>query len=310
MKTILVTGGSGMVGRTLKDLINNDINKWIFLSSKDCDLTYRDQVNKLFEEIKPDHVIHLAANVGGLYKNIRERVSMFKDNVRMNENVLEACNNYGIQKAIFCLSSCIYPHKPSKYPMDETMIHDSEPHPSNEGYGYSKRMMELQCRSYNKQFNRQYICLIPVNLYGPYDNFNLEDSHVIPGLIHRLLLAKKNNENFQMYGTGKPLRQFIHSKDFCKILIKCLNTDIKKNTVICSDGEISIKDLTLLIAKKIGYDLNKISNDESKSDGCLRKTVKSIYFDKLFPDFKYMKLEVGIEDTISWFKKNYDNCRK
>lgn len=310
MKTILVTGGSGMVGRTLKDLIKNDLNKWIFLSSKDCDLTYRDQVNKLFEKIKPDHVIHLAANVGGLYKNIRERVAMFKDNVRMNENVLEACNNNNIQKAIFCLSSCIYPHNPSTYPMDETMIHESEPHPSNEGYGYSKRMMELQCRNYNEQYKRKYICLISVNLYGPYDNFNLEDSHVIPGLIHRLLLAKKNNTNFQMYGTGKPLRQFIHSKDFCKILVESLFTDLKKNTIICSDNEISIKDLTLLIAKKINFDISKISKDEKKSDGCLIRTVKSIYFKELFPNFNYMKLEDGIENTVNWFIKNYENCRK
>ena len=255
-------------------------------------------------------IVHLAANVGGLYKNLREKISIFKDNIRINENVLEACNEFNIEKGIFCLSSCIFPYKPSKYPMDETMIHESEPHHSNEGYGYAKRMMELQCRNYNEQFNRKYICLIPVNLYGPYDNFNLNDSHVIPGLIHRLILAKKNNTDFIMYGTGTPLRQFIHSKDFSKIIIKTLFEYNGDKNIICANDEISIKDLTYLIANKIGYNINRITADINKSDGCLRKTVKSIYFKQIFPNFKFTKLDNGIKDTINWFINNYSNCRK
>ena len=307
---ILVTGGSGMVGQNLRELVQDNSNEWIFSSSKDCNLTNLESVLNYFEKIKPTLVVHLAANVGGLYKNLREKTSMFKDNVRINENILEACNKFNVEKGVFCLSSCIFPYKPSKYPMDENMIHESEPHPSNEGYGYSKRMMEMQCRNYNQQFNRKYICLIPVNLYGPYDNFNLNDSHVIPGLIHRLILAKNNNENFLMYGTGTPLRQFIHSKDFSKIIIKTLFEYDGKKSIICANDEISIKDLTYLIAKKIGYDTNKIQSDTSKSDGCLKKTVKSIYFEKIFPNFKFMTLDEGIENTINWFKINYSNCRK
>ena len=299
-----------MVGKSLEDISKKYNKEFIFLSSKDCDLTKIDEVDDLFKKINPDYIIHLAANVGGLYKNLRERTSMFKDNVRINENVLEMCHKYNVQRGIFCLSSCIFPYKPSKYPMNETMIHESEPHPSNEGYGYSKRMLEMQCRNYNKQYGREYICLIPVNLYGPYDNFSLEDSHVIPGLIHRLYLSKKNNTKFNMFGSGKPLRQFIYSYDFSKIILNTLFEYKDTKPIICCDSEITIKDLTYLIAKYSDYNINNIDNDISKSDGCLKKTVDGSYFKLIFPEFKYTSLEEGIKETIEWFNKNYEKCRK
>jgi GDP-L-fucose synthase len=308
--SIIVTGGSGMVGRSLEDISKKYNKDFIFLSSKDCDLTKVDEVDNLFKKINPDYIIHLAANVGGLYKNLRERTRMFKDNVRINENVLEMCHKYNVQRGIFCLSSCIFPYKPSKFPMNETMMHESEPHPSNEGYAYSKRMLEMQCRNYNEQYGREYICLIPVNLYGPYDNFSLEDSHVIPGLIHRLYLSKKNNTKFSMFGSGKPLRQFIYSYDFSRIILKTLFEYKDTKSIICCDSEITIKDLTYLIAKYSDYDINNIGNDISKSDGCLKKTVDGSYLKLIFPEFKYISLEEGIKKTIEWFNKNYEKCRK
>ena len=311
MKKIIVTGGSGMVGKSLKDIVENDKNhEWIFLSSNDCDLRDINSVFEIFNKIKPYYIIHLAANVGGLYKNLKEKVSMFKDNIRINENVLEMCNKFNVQKGIFCLSSCIFPYKPSKYPMDEYMIHESEPHPSNESYGYSKRMMEVQCRNYNEQYGRQYICLIPVNLYGPYDNFNLDDSHVIPGIIHRMYTNIKNDKDFTMYGTGKPLRQFIYAYDFSNIIINILFKYEDTKPIICCDDEISIKNLTFMIAKIFKYDNSKIHNDTSKSDGCMIKTVDNTYFKQLFPEFKYTTLEDGLYKTIEWFKENYEQCRK
>jgi GDP-L-fucose synthase len=311
---ILVTGGSGMVGRCLKDIINvskYNNEEFIFLSSKDCDLTKIDKVDELFKGIKPDYIIHLAANVAGLFKNLRENVSMFRDNIRINENILEMANKYDVQKGIFCLSSCIYPIKPSKFPMDETMIHESEPHYSNEGYAYSKRMMAIQCSNYNKQFGREYICLIPVNLYGPYDNFNLEDSHVAPGLIHKFYNYKKFNKSFKIFGTGKPLRQFLYSYDFAKIILKFMfDYNESEKFIICCDNEISIKKLTQIIAQLYNCDLNKIEFDLTKSDGCLKKTVDGSLFKKIYPDFKYTNLEDGLKNTIDWFDKNYETCRK
>tara|TARA_B100000886_G_C20415684_1_gene489177 strand:+ start:1511 stop:2449 length:939 start_codon:yes stop_codon:yes gene_type:complete len=310
---VLVTGGSGMVGKCLKEICDKKFinNEFIFLSSKDCDLTKIDDVDKLFNENKPDFIIHLAANVGGLYKNLREKISMFKDNIRMNENILEISNKYNVQRGIFCLSSCIFPHKPKKYPMNESMMHESEPHPSNEGYGYSKRMMEMQCRNYNQQFGRKYICLIPVNLYGPHDNFNLEDSHVIAGLIHKFYNQKIKNTQFKMYGSGKPLRQFIYSYDFANIILKFL-FDYHENyeSIICCNDEICIKDLTDMICKLSGCNENEIICDLTKPEGCMRKTVDNSLFNKIYPDFEYTSLEEGLKSTINWFYDNYENCRK
>jgi len=308
---ILVTGGSGMVGKCIQDICKQtkDKNNFIFLSSKDCNLTKINEVDKLFNKIRPNFIIHLAANVGGLFKNLREKTSMFRDNVRINENVLEMSNKYNIERGIFCLSSCMFPYMPEKYPMNESMIHASHPHPSNEGYGYSKRMMEMQCKNYNSQYGRKYICVIPVNLYGPYDNFNLEDSHVIAGIIHRFHIKK--NKPFIMYGSGKPLRQFIYSYDFAAIILKFLfEYKGNLNSIICCNNEISIKDLTEMISLIYGYKTNEIMCDLSKSDGCMRKTVDGSLFKKIFPEFKYTKLEDGLKYTINWFKMNYNTCRK
>lgn len=310
---VLVTGGSGMVGKCLQDIIKkyDTIHEFVFLSSSDCDLTNIDDLDKIFNNIKPDFIIHLAANVGGLYKNLREKTTMFKDNVRMNENVLEISNKYNIQRGIFCLSSCIFPYNPDKFPMDESMIHDSKPHPSNEGYGYSKRMMEMQCRNYNAQFSREYICLVPVNLYGPYDNFNLEDSHVIPGLIHKFYNFNKYKTKLTIYGSGRPLRQFLFSYDFAKIILMFLFEYSGDNRlVICCNDEISIKSLIDMLCSINGCTKNEITYDSTKSDGCIKKTVSNSLFKKIFPDFEYTTLDDGIKYTVDWFERNFHNCRK
>ena len=307
---ILVTGGSGMIGKNLQNITNHEKYTWIYLSSKDGDLRNIINVESIFKKYKPNYVIHLAANVGGLYKNMREKTAMFRDNVRMNENILEICNKYNIQKAIFCLSSCMYPINPSKFPMNEDMIHESYPHKTNEGYAYAKRMLEMQCRNYNTEFGRQYICLIPVNLYGFYDNFHLEDSHVVPGLIHKIYLSKQHRSKFIIYGTGKPLRQFLYAEDFAKIIIKVMfDYNYTKPIIICNACEVSITELANIICNKFDYS-NDIEYDVSKSDGCIKKTMSNQYFLQLFPNFKFTELECGISKTINWFVKNYEICRK
>ena len=233
---ILVTGGSGMVGMNIQftqqciDMMKDD--DYIFLSSKDCDLTNKTEVDNLFATGHFDRVIHLAAKVGGLYKNMSSNCEMLIHNMRMNMNVLEACNKYNITRAIFCLSSCVYPAEPCGFPMTENMIDASPPHHSNEGYSYSKRMIKVLCDHYNKDFGREYICLSPVNLYGPYDNYNLKNSHVIPGLVHRMsnfVEHKKrkpeSSNTFDVYGSGKALRQFLYAPDFAQIIIQFLNNE-------------------------------------------------------------------------------------
>ena len=223
---ICITGGTGMVANYIKDAIKEmySEHEFIFLSRLDCDLRRREKVLLVFSVYKFDYVIHLAAAVGGLYKNMNDNIGMFSDNIKINENVLEACHKNNIKRGIFCLSSCVYPANPSHFPMDESMLHESQPHPSNEGYSYAKRMLEMQTRQYNKAYGYEYICVTPVNMYGKYDNFSLQDGHFIPMIMHRFfqeLSYRHYNPGgkFEAYGSGMPLRQFLYAGDFAKIIL-------------------------------------------------------------------------------------------
>jgi GDP-L-fucose synthase len=308
---VLVTGGSGMVGNCIKDSCSQlKDDEFIFLSSSDGDLTVKENVNSIFEKHKPDYVIHLAANVGGLYKNMKFRVEMLRDNLLINEYVLEMCHKYNVQKGMFCLSTCIFPNSPSKFPMTEEMLHESAPHPSNAGYALAKRLLEVQCSNYNKQHGREYLCITPVNLYGPYDNFNIEESHVIPGIIHRMYLSRDKEDPFIMYGTGTPLRQFLYAPDLARIMLKIMKEYSGDHTnIICCNEETTIKDVTEKIHSLMNMK-GPIVSDISMSDGCMRKTVSNEKMTQYFPDFEYTNLDDGLKETISWFITNYDICRK
>jgi len=311
---ILVTGSNGMIGTTIKKYsVKYPNHKFIFLTRKECDLTNQKQVDKFFKNNRIDLIIHLAANVGGLYKNLRNNAKILSDNIKINTNVIDSCNKYNIKKGIFILSSCIFPINLNKFPMDEDDLHKGPPHYSNEGYSYAKRLMEIQCRMYNNDFNRNYICLTPVNLYGPYDNFNLDDSHVIPGLMHRFYLEKIiKDSKYIVFGSGKPLRQFLFSNDFVNIILKLLfdHNGSQKHFICCNDFEITIKEMVFILCKVMNISVDRIIFDDNKSDGCYRKTVSNSKFNKIFPKFKYTKLNVGLKKTYDWFKKNYNNLRQ
>lgn len=146
------------------------------------------------------------------------QVTFYRENMLINDNVMEACRVHGVQKLVSCLSTCIFPDK-TTYPIDETMIHDGPPHPSNEGYAYAKRMVDVMNRCYREQYGCRFTSVIPTNVFGPHDNFSIEDGHVIPGLIHKCFLAKRDGHPFVIWGSGSPLRQFIHSMDLGALLV-------------------------------------------------------------------------------------------
>lgn len=316
---IVVTGGTGMVGCSILNILTSDdeiMAKWeehkfIYLSSKDLDLTDRENTLKFFKDTKPDYIIHLAANVGGLYKNQENNIKMFSDNIKINENVLEGCRLNKVMRGIFVLSSCIYPINPSKFPMDESMVHESPPHYSNEGYAYAKRMLELQCRQHNK-LGYEFICLTPVNLYGPYDNYKIKDAHLIPALMHRFHLHSQVGKSLLAYGTGRPERQFLYSKDFAKIILLILgNKDIKSGNIICcTDEEYKIVDVVDKLATAMRLNKENIHWDATKSDGCMKKTVSNEKLKKIIKDYNFVSLDEGLKETYDWFIKNYDMIRK
>ena len=209
---ILITGGFGLIGKAIQEICKNYEYEFIFVSSKDYDLTNYEKTREMFEKYHPEYVIHLAACVGGLFKNMKYKVDMYENNININNNVLKCSHDFRVKKLISCLSTCIFPDK-IDYPIKEEKMHDGPPHDSNNSYAYAKRMLEIHSKAYQEQYNDNFICIIPTNIYGPNDNYSLEDGHVIPSLIHQCYLSKKNDKKFIVKGTGKPLRQFIYSID-------------------------------------------------------------------------------------------------
>ncbi|CAG8447305.1 137_t:CDS:2 [Funneliformis mosseae] len=317
-KVILVTGGSGLVGKAIEWVIENDKGKygkgegekWVFLTSKDGDLRSIEATRAIFEKYKPNQVIHLAALVGGLFKNIKYKLDLLRDNLLINDNVLHTAHEHKVEKVVSCLSTCIFPDK-TTYPIDETMIHNGPPHESNFGYAYAKRLIDSQNKAYNDQFGDNFTSVIPTNVFGPHDNYDLQDSHVIPGLIHKCYLAKKNGTPFVVAGTGKPLRQFIYSRDLAKLFIWVLREYKEIDPIILSVGEkdeICIKDVADAIVKAVGFE-GEYSFDTSKSDGQYKKTANNAKLLKYLPDFQFTPFEVAVKESTDWFIQNYGNAR-
>ncbi|KAI9484475.1 hypothetical protein BDB00DRAFT_855587 [Zychaea mexicana] len=317
---ILVTGGSGLVGKAIEWVIENDKTeqfgklsgeKWIFLTSKDGDLRKFEDTKAIFEKYKPTHVIHLAAMVGGLFKNMKYKLDFLRENMLMNDNVLELSKQYGVKKLVSCLSTCIFPDK-TTYPIDETMVHDGPPHESNFGYAYAKRMIDVQNRAYNEQYGCHFTSVIPTNVYGPHDNYSLEDSHVLPGLTHKCYLAQKNGTPFVVGGTGKPLRQFIYSRDLAKLFIWTLREYQEIDPIILSVGEkdeVSIKDVADAIVKAMDFQ-GDYSFDTARADGQYKKTASNDKLMKYLPDFEFTPFDQAVKESVEWFVANYETCRK
>jgi len=310
---VLVTGGTGLVGKAIETVVKentNDNETWFFASSKDADLTSRESTEALFQRLKPTHVIHLAAMVGGLFRNLKYPVDFYRLNVLMNDNVMECCRIYKVTKLVSCLSTCIFPDK-TTYPIDETMIHNGPPHHSNAGYAYAKRMIDVMNKGYNEQHGCNFTSIVPTNIYGPHDNYSIEDGHVIPGLIHKAYLAKKNGTELSIWGSGSPLRQFIYSEDLAKLTVWVMREYHSPEPIILSVGEedeVSIEHVARSVAKAMEVD--DIKFDTTKSDGQFKKTASNAKLRTFLPDFKFTPIEEGIQKTVEWFTVNYDTARK
>ena len=301
-----------MVGKSIQSLIKTTDNytghNFYFISSSDYDLRDIQQVENCFKERKYNQIIHLAAIVGGLYKNIKHNLEMLTNNLKINMNVLEMANKYNVNRGIFCLSSCIYPKYSATFPMTEDFICEGSPHDSNEGYAYSKRMLYIMCKHYNKQFGREYVCVSPVNLYGPYDNFSIEDGHVIPSLLNRMYKTKKRitpyeGDLFEVYGTGIAMRQFLFVDDFSHIILHILNEPTIKSGLynICGENEYKIREVVRIVAQILDFDMDRIYFNDNYSDGILKKSVSNVKLRDILPDYKFTNLYDGLLITIGWF---------
>lgn len=311
---LVVTGASGLVGSAIQRVAAEKGYAHIKItpvSSGVCDLTDRDQAFALFNRTAPTHVIHLAARVGGLFRNMKEKVQMLEENVIINTNVLQMCHHFNVEKCVVCLSTCIFPDKTS-YPIDETMLHDGPPHASNDAYAYAKRLAEVQCRAYREQYGSNFVCVIPTNVYGPGDNYSLRDGHVIPALIHRCFNARSAGVPFDVAGTGRPLRQFIYSDDLARLMLWVLESYSEPDPIILSppeEDEVSIGDAAAHIARafEYGHMLN-ITGDGA--DGQFRKTACNDKLMERIGEFAFTPFAVGVAASVGWFVNNYYVVRK
>ncbi|XP_053605330.1 GDP-L-fucose synthase [Plodia interpunctella] len=317
---ILVTGGSGLVGQAIKTLVEKELQEgtkfsrnetWVFCGSKDGDLREKAQTEALFEKYQPTYVIHLAAMVGGLFHNMANNLSFFRENMAINENVLYASHKHGVKKVVSCLSTCIFPDK-TTYPINETMVHNGPPHPSNYGYSYAKRMIDILNRGYHEQHGCRWTSVIPCNVFGPHDNFRPQASHVVPALVRRMADAIDNGDaTFTVFGSGKPLRQFIYSLDLAKLIVWVLRSYDSVEPIILStdeEDEVTISAVAETIKKAYGY-TGEIVYDTSKADGQYKKTASNKKLRSLYKDFQFTPFETAIQESVDWFKKNREQAR-
>ena len=300
MKKLLVTGGNGLVGSS----IISDVK-----IGREYDLRSSDETNEMFNVHKPTHVIHCAGKVGGVGGNMNYKGEYFYDNIMINTNVIEGARKSGVEKLVCFLSTCVFPDN-VEYPLTESKIHLGEPHSSNYPYAYAKRLADIQIRAYREQYGLNYVSVIPTNIYGPNDNFSLTHGHVMPMLIHKLYLAQQNNSDFVVWGSGKPLREFIYSKDIATLSEWAVNNYNDPEPIIFSTShEISIMDLVDLLVKEFNFK-GKVIFDKSKPDGQYRKPSDNNKLKSYLPDFNFTPIEEGVKETVNWFIKNYEKTRK
>ena len=306
MAKILVTGANGLVGNAIRYLNPSDT---VYITREDVDLTDFNKTLQVVSAIKPEQVIHLAAVVGGLGGNMIHSGQYFRNNIMINTNVLESARICGVAKLISFMSTCVFPDK-CQYPLNEKDLHNGPPHPSNFGYAYAKRMLEVQSSAYRKEWGCDYIVAIPTNIYGSGDNWDLADGHVLPSLIHRCFLAKQNSADLIVWGSGSSLREFVYSEDIAQLTLWALDNYSEDLPIIFSSGhEVSIKDVVNLIVKEFDFRGNVIF-DSSKPDGQFRKPSDTTKLNNYLPGFQFTTIEDGLKRTIKWFLNNYPNIRK
>jgi len=323
-KRITVTGGSGFLGSFIIEKLKERGCKDVFVPrSKDYDLVENDACKKLYKDAKPDIVIHLAARVGGIGANRSNPGKFFYDNLMMGVQMMEVGRQVGIEKFVAIGTICAYP-KFTPVPFKEEDLWNGYPEETNAPYGLAKKMLLVQAQAYRQQYRFNAIYLLPVNLYGPRDNFDLESSHVIPAIIRKCVEAKcseakvkaevvssvpvfsqpQSQPSITVWGTGKPTREFLYGEDAAEGVILATERYNKPDPVNLGSGfEISTKNLVELITKLTNFK-GKIIWDASKPDGQPRRRLDTSKAEKEFAFRAKISLEEGLKRTIQWYIDN------
>jgi GDP-L-fucose synthase len=301
--TILVAGATGLVGSAIVRELNKTGKANLGISSKDVDLLDRDATFRFINDFKPSVVIDAAARVGGIGANNAHPVDFLTQNIQIQSNLMDASHEAGVKNFVFLGSSCIYP-KNSTQPIKEEYLMTGELESTNSAYAIAKIAGLELIKSYRKQFGHKWISIMPTNLYGPNDNFDLENSHVFPALIRKFVEAKKTNApSVTLWGTGTPKREFLHVDDLAKAILICLEKyDSDQHINVGSGEDLSIKELASKISKAAGF-LGDIIWDSTKPDGTPRKVldinkITDLGWKPLIP------IEKGIQNSLNSFISN------
>ena len=303
---IVITGGSGLVGSALTKFLEKEgFKNIVSLSSKDCNLMDKHKVHKLFDELKPSHVFHIAAVTMGLGGNSKYQADVLYENVMINTNVIEVSKDIGVRKFLGMGSGCVYPDIGDQE-LFEDQIWLGPPHQSQASYAHSKRLMLAHLEAARTQYGMDYVFAVSGNIYGPNDTFDLDKSNVVPALIYKFLLAKRNKSTVNVWGSGNAIRDFSFSADIAKALFYSMN-HLSGAINIGSGHRHSIKDI-ISILEGIYENALKVEYDSSKPDG---QMVRYYNIDKITdigfqPEYD---LETGIRETHQWLIENIDNAK-
>ena len=299
--TILVAGKTGLVGSAILRGLNKAGKTAVGINSKDVDLLDRKKTFEYIQDLKPNLIIDAAARVGGIGANSNFPVNFLSENLQIQCNLMDAAHEAKVEKFVFLGSSCIYP-KFATQPLNEKSLLTGELEESNSAYAIAKIAGIELIKSYRKQFGYNWISLMPTNLYGPYDNFDLENSHVLPALIRKFIDAKNmKSDTVTLWGSGTPLRDFMHVDDLSVAVIFCSERFNENEHINIGSGqEISIKNLAALISSIVGF-TGRIEWDKSKLDGTPRK-VLDVSKLEAYGWTPKISLENGIRETINWYQ--------
>lgn len=301
---ILVTGAAGMVGSAVCRELNRRNVPFVGTWKAEHDLRNGKEVEDMFEKHKPECLVHCAAVVGGVLLNKTQPHVLYHDNVLINTNVIHQANRRGVKKVIAFSSACAFPDTGGLFKEDE--LQQGQPYHGNLGYGYAKRMVDVQATICNEVYKTRNVTLIPTSIYGPHDNFSLENGHFVSSLIRKTYEAKKNKQPLVLWGTGVALRELLFADDLAKIVVELLSKDVVGKLIVPGE-EASVLTVAQAIVElmdlKTGIEL-----DRTKPDGQLRKATDHARFKEVMGDFRFTPYKEGLKQTIKWFlewKENY-----
>lgn len=313
MNKVLVTG-QGLLGTAIKKLAPD----FIYPSKLTWDLTQPKKVWLMLEAFQPEVIIHTAAKVGGIKLNSECQADMFYENMIMTSNVIQMAAQFGVKKVIGFGSTCaiegMVKINPDTFeageflPLTEGYTQHGQPYKTNYGYGYAKRMVEIHLRAAYEQYGMKYAYYVPTTMYGPQDNFNLNDAHVIPSLIHKCYNAMKSGEPLRVWGDGTPRRELLFSEDLAKIILTLLEEDTE-SMIVGSGEEVPISDMVTAIAECMGFEGDILYETDRPKGQLARPMASQTKLRKFIGKFEFTPFKDGIARTVEWFKNNYPNVR-